>query len=270
MTFSQQTSISDLPLGMGVQVLASNRHGLVALEKPAGVLSHPNRKGSHERCLLVANYDYDKEVYVWKADGVFHRAWLLNRLDSPTSGVLMLALDETIVPIMRDLFAKHKVRKTYYALVKHTPPSTAGCWKDVLKQDAYQNARVSKSETKRFAQTYYQLVSRSEGDIPVSLIKLMPVTGRTHQLRIQCNYHRHPIVGDRTHGDFAFNRRVFTATGEKRMMLHSAEIVFSYLLHGKKHDFHAESFLPETFTKLANPKSGQKEQSDYRSRTKKI
>jgi 23S rRNA-/tRNA-specific pseudouridylate synthase len=254
MTVSEQTQIGDLPLGSGAQVLASSRHGLVALEKPVGMMSHPNRQGGDDRCLLAADYDYNKEVYVWKVGDVVHRAWLLNRLDSPTSGVLILALDEKIVPTIRQLFAEHRVQKTYYALVKHTSSLHAGCWKDILKQDAYRIARVSKPESKSFAQTYYKVISQSDGGIPMSLIKLMPVTGRTHQLRIQCNYHRHPIVGDRTHGDFAFNRKVLSVTGEKRMMLHSAEIVLSYMFQGKRYDFHAKSQLPEAFSRFVNPK----------------
>lgn len=250
MTSSHPTSVSDLPLGNGVQALASSRHGLIALEKPAGLMSHPNCQGRHDRCLLAAEYDYEKEVYFWKAGDAIHHVWLLNRLDSPTSGVILLALNETLVPVIRQLFVSHKVQKTYHALVKNTPLPSAGCWKDTLKQDAYKGAKVSKSESEHFARTHYQVISESSGDLPVSLVKLMPVTGRTHQLRIQCHYHRHPIVGDRTHGDFTFNRKVSSATGQKRMMLHASEIALSYHFQGRKYNFHANSELPEPFTEL--------------------
>ena len=232
-------------------MLKSNQHGLVALEKPVGTMSHPNHRGRRERCLLEADYDYEKEFYMWQEGSVFHRAWLLNRLDSPTSGVLLLALDETIVPTIRRLFAEHRVQKTYYALVKHTPSPLAGCWKDILKQAAYQKTKVSKQELGRFAQTYYKVISHSDSNIPVSMVKLMPVTGRTHQLRIQCNYHRHPIVGDRTHGDFTFNRKFFSKTGEKRMMLHSSEIVLDFTFQNTIYNFSAKSNLPEAFTNSA-------------------
>lgn len=231
-------------------MLVSRRHGLVALEKPVGMLSHPNRQGSYDRCLLAADYDYEKEVYVWRAGDVIHRVWLLNRLDSPTSGIILLALNETIVPIIQRLFVSHRVQKTYHALVKNAPLPGIGCWKDILKQDAYKRAKVSKSESERFARTHYQVISKSSGNLPISLVKLMPVTGRTHQLRIQCHYHRHPIVGDRTHGDFTFNRKVSSATGQKRMMLHSSEIALSYHFQGREYGFHAKSELPEPFTEL--------------------
>ena len=252
MTTRQQTPINNLPLGPEVRLLGSNRQGLIALEKPAGLKSHPNRQGQDARCLLTADYDYKNEVYAWETPTGIQRAWLLNRLDSPTSGVLLLAFDEQIVPVIRQLFASHKVKKTYYAIVKHTPSPVSGCWKDILKQDAYRSTKVNQSGRDSFAQTYYQVVSKSRSDIPISLIKLMPVTGRTHQLRIQCQYNRHPIVGDKTHGDFAFNRKVFSAMGEKRMMLHSAETELNYNFKGKAYNFQAKSELPEAFAKLLN------------------
>ena len=252
MSLDQQTRVSNLPLGPEVRALVSNSHGLIALEKPVGVMSHPNSHGEHKRCLLVADYDYDEGVYIWKSGGSMHRAWLLNRLDSPTSGALLLGLNEEISAIVKQVFAAHKVQKTYYALVKRTPLPMNGCWKDILEKDAYRRAKVTRSGQKSFARTYYQVIRESEGTLPVSLLKLSPVTGRTHQLRIQCKYHQHPIVGDRTHGDFSFNRKVFAATGEKRMMLHSAQTALNYTLHGKQCAFSAESALPEAFARLTD------------------
>ena len=250
MTISQQTRIAELPFGPEVKFLGSGSHGLIALEKPAGLMSHPNRKSDRERCLLTADYDPKDEVYTWStANGVRH-AWLLNRLDSPTSGVLLLALDERIVLSIRQLFASHKVRKTYYALVKHTPHPRSGCWKNVLNRDAYRSTKVANAESGGFAQTYYEVIAKSNVNAPLSLVKLMPVTGRTHQLRIQCHYHQHPIVGDRTHGDFKFNRRIYALSREKRMMLHSAEVDLNYTVQGKDYNFSAQSELPEAFTKL--------------------
>ncbi len=250
MTSNPQNPINNLPLGSGVKVLAS-QNGLIALEKPAGLMSHPNRRGDYSRCLLTTDYDYEDEVYTWEASTGAQRAWLLNRLDSPTSGILLLAVDEKIVPTIRQLFASHKVNKTYYALVKHTPSPVSGCWKDHLKQDSYRSAKVGRAELGNFAETRYHVIDKSK-ELPVSLVQLIPLTGRTHQLRIQCNYHRHPIVGDRTHGDFSFNRKISSITGEKRMMLHSAEISLSYVCEGKSYDFYAKSTLPEALTKWTN------------------
>ena len=250
------TQACDLPLGPGVRLITSNQHGLVALDKPAGVMSHPNKEGETKRSLLQAGYDYDGEVYTWKIGEVVHRAWLINRLDSPTSGVILLALNEEINATIKQLFSTHKVSKVYYALVKNTPSVPAGSWSDTLTKDVYRGKKLIKGGQRIPAKTRYQVVKAPTGGFPVALIKLLPLTGRTHQLRVQCKNHRHPVVGDRTYGSFSFNKEVAIETGERRMMLHSGETSMRYAFKGKMHDFKAESELPESFAAVMRFRPG--------------
>ena len=86
----------------------------------------------------------------------------------------------------------------------------------------------------------------------------MPVTGRTHQLRIQCKKHNLPIVGDRTYGSFSFNKEVVMRTKIKRMMLHSSETVVNYSFEGKVRQFTAKSDLPEDFQTVLDYRPGLK------------
>ena len=60
-----ETPIDQLPLNRGVHLLSHNEDGLVALEKPAGALSHPNVEGESRRSLLMADYDLKEECYQW-------------------------------------------------------------------------------------------------------------------------------------------------------------------------------------------------------------
>lgn len=257
MTSSLQiTQASDLPLGRGVRLITSNQHGLVALDKPVGVMSHPNKDGDIKRSLLNAGYDYDGEVFTWQVGDVKHRAWLVNRLDSPTSGVILLALNEEISQTIKQLFSTHKVTKVYYALVKRAPSVPAGSWSDTLKKDVYRGKQLVKGGQRIPAKTRYQVVKTPTGGFPVALLRLIPLTGRTHQLRVQCQNHRHPIVGDRTYGSFSFNKEVAIETGEKRMMLHSGETSMRYAFQGKMHDFKAESELPEAFNEVMRFRPG--------------
>ncbi len=255
-TSTHTTKFSDLPLGPGVRVITSNQHGLVALDKPAGLMSHPNKDGDMKRSLLHAGYDYDGEVFSWMVGEVEHRAWLINRLDSPTSGVILLALNEEINTAIKQLFSTHKVSKVYYALVKNTPSVPAGSWSDSLKKDVYRGKTLVKGGQRIPAKTRYQVAKAPTGGFSVALLRLMPLTGRTHQLRVQCKNHRHPIVGDRTYGSFSFNKEVANETGEKRMMLHSGETSMRYPFHGKMHDFKAESELPEAFAEVMRFRPG--------------
>ncbi|MEM8868644.1 MAG: RluA family pseudouridine synthase [Verrucomicrobiota bacterium] len=246
----------DLPLGVGVRLLLANEDGLVALEKPIKVLSHPNSEKDISRSLLEAEYDYEGEFFHWNRSGTSQRAWLVNRLDSGTSGVILLTLNEALSQEMKRQFATHMVSKTYYAIVKGTPSKPTGNWNDTLQKDVYRANRLVKGGQRVPAKARYQVNKIPTGGFPVSLLKLMPVTGRTHQLRVQCKKHGHPIVGDTTYGSFSFNREVEDTSGVGRMLLHAAETHVKYAYQGKHREFHASSPLPEAFNEVLRYRPG--------------
>jgi 23S rRNA-/tRNA-specific pseudouridylate synthase len=240
--------LDQLPLNKGVVVLAHNEDGLIALEKPVGAMSHPNAPGENARALLVADYDLEQECYSWTdAAGETRQAWLINRLDSPTSGVILMGLNPAITATIKKEFATHKVTKIYYALVRGKPSVPAGSWADQLKKDLQRGSRLIKQVRIVPAKTRYQVIKSPTGGFPVTLIKLMPLTGRTHQLRVQCKKHGLPIVGDRTYGSFSFNKEVAMRAETKRMMLHSAKTILRYSFKGKLREFSAKSDLPQDF-----------------------
>ena len=252
------TLAKTLPLNRHVRLLAANEDGLVALDKPVNLMSHPNRSEDIPRSLLRASYDYPGEYYFWEdEDGQERRVWLLNRLDSPTSGVILLGLNPEIAEIVKAQFSTHKVIKTYYALVWRLPKMVAGSWVDTLRKDIYNNGhRVMKKGWEVKAKTRFQVMGKPIGGFPIALLKLMPITGRTHQLRVQCSKHGHCIIGDRAYGSVAFNKEVALETDEKRMMLHSMETVVSYAYKGKVRKFRAKSTLPRAFHALMRFRPG--------------
>ena len=248
--------LDTLPLGKNVRILSHNADGLIALEKPTGILSHPNTSRDIAQSLLTVDYNLEKEAYSWEDAGEKKRVWLVNRLDSATSGVILMALDPELAQIVKEQFASHRVNKVYYALVRHSPPKGAGTWQDTLTKDVYRGNRLVKGGQRIPAKTRYQTVTTPKGGFPIALLKLMPVTGRTHQLRAQCSKHGHPIVGDRTYGKFSFNREVKAETGIKRLLLHSAETSLRYAYRGKAKQFQAESPLPEAFNTVMRFRPG--------------
>ncbi len=257
-----ETKPDQLPLNKRVKLIAHNEDGLVALEKPIGSMSHPNKAEDLKKSILLAEYDYEQECFTWEdADGKECKAWLINRLDSPTSGVILLGLNPDISQTIKEKFASHKVTKIYYALVRGKPTKPTGVWEDRLKKDIIAGSRVLKKARVVSAKTRYQTVKSPTGGFPVTLIKLFPLTGRTHQLRVQCKKHGIPIVGDRTYGSFGFNREVKMLTKEKRMMLHSAETTVNYSYKGKQRVFVAKSELPESFNNLIRYRPGMKLES---------
>lgn len=197
-------------------------NGILAIHKPCGILSHPNTSDKFKQSVLQAPYDLQKEAYKVGNEWVY----LLNRLDSPTSGVLLLTTEEVIAQKVRNLFKEHQVQKTYCALVKGRFPTPQIVWKDFLsirKEQQKLRSQCQASNSGIVAQTKVKcLLTFSLQGRSLSVLELYPLTGRTHQLRTQCAYHRFPILGDKTYGDFNLNRQLKT----DRLYLHAKTIRF--------------------------------------------
>ena len=238
-----------LPLGPGVTVLARDPCGLAALAKPAGVLSHPNVAGDAPRALLQARYDLGGECYEWFAGvGAPRRLWLLNRLDSATSGVLLVAADGALAAAVKAEFKRKEVRKVYQALVFGVPREPVETWRDRLAIEKRHNQiRSSAGGGGIMAESRMRLVRAGRGEPRLSLLRLEPHTGRSHQLRVQCTKRHLPIVGDQTYGDFRLNREFAKQARTKRLFLHSLETSFSYEFGGVKREFSATAPLPAEF-----------------------
>ena len=242
-----------LPLGREVKLLAHDANGLAAFAKPAGVLSHPNEAGDEPRSLLNASYTMDGEFFAWAsaAGGTPQKLWLLNRLDSATSGVILAAADGDLANEVRAQFKKKRVRKIYHALVFGVPPRPVELWRDLLAVDK----RGGKVRTVAHAghvpaETQMSVIRTKRAEARLTLVRLEPRTGRSHQLRVQCAKRNVPIVGDQTYGDFPRNREFAKIAGTKRLFLHSLETSFTYEWGGKMFSFAAKAPQPPEFEKF--------------------
>mgnify|MGYP001549338993 CR=1 FL=1 len=251
-----------LPLAHTARVVAASGK-LLALEKPHGIMTHPNKEVDRNYSLLHAAYDPGRECYHWEptTDGAPGELFLLNRIDSPTSGLVLAALDEATAIQGREAFANGQVQKVYFALVIGRPRPPQGVWSDrLVRQPAHGHGHghgpgrghghggvrvmpAAASAPRKLAPTNYEcLESNANAGAMLSFIRLEPVTGRTHQLRVQCGAHRSPIVGDATYGDFHFNHEFARRSGHKRLFLHSASVRIPGL------NFSAKSPLPREFS----------------------
>lgn len=239
---------SDLPLGRDVVLLNGDSSGLAAYNKPAGVLSHPNESGDEPRSLLTVPYEREGECYVWEAGGVKRRLWLLNRLDSATSGVILVSADEALAAAVRLHFRTKRVHKVYNALVFGRPPAPIQVWRDLLAVEKRGGQIRTSARGHIPAESRMSALRGGIGGAQGrTLIKLEPLTGRSHQLRVQCAKRHLPIIGDQTYGDFARNREFAKATGEKRLFLHSLETQFDFEFEGRRRHFAAKAPLPAAF-----------------------
>ena len=176
---------------------------LVVVNKPAGLLSVPGR-GAHLADCLIA-----------RVSAVFPEVLLVHRLDRDTSGVMVFALTPHAQRHLGRQFEQRQARKTYVALVQGRLEPKTGTVNLPLIVD-WENRPRQKvcHETGKPAVTDWR-VQRHEGG--ATRVRLMPKTGRSHQLRVHMLALGHPILGDALYAAGA-------AAKHPRMMLHSLEL----------------------------------------------
>lgn len=244
-----------LPLNKNVRLLAADPCGIFAFEKPAGIMTHPNAPGlaAAKNALLVADYSLKHECYfIRDTNGNVRKIFVLNRLDSPTSGIVLCADDEKIAALARKAFAANAVKKTYFALVLGNFAGTQ-LWQDFLikeNRNGALNVRAvphGKLRGAQFAETGAEFV---RGNGLYSLIRLSPHTGRTHQLRVQCATHGLPILGDKAYGDFSANKKLSESAipeARNRLFLHAEATEITFPWRGNEICFRTKSPLPDIF-----------------------
>lgn len=248
---SLKNFIEEIPFSTGCGVIKFDDSGLIAISKKAGRASHPNPNGRDGKPPMVrAAYNFDGEYYAWQTPGgEKQKLYLVNRLDSPTSGVILAAANAETAKAAKDAFKNKEVQKTYYAICLGKSIQKKGVWKDMLnpvKAGPFVRSTFGGGKGAP-AVCGFSVERHDDNGAGFTLFKLEPLTGITHQLRVQCAKHGFPILGDATYGNFAMNKRFRAASGINRMFLHCAETSLQFEAGGRKVNFSAKSPLPESF-----------------------
>ena len=173
----------------------------VAINKPAGLCVHQDGAAESFTDRLAQQL------------GVA-RVWLLHRLDKPTGGVLLLALNPEAASVLAQQFAAHSMHKTYLALSSQKPAKKQGWVKgDMAKarRGAWKLLRTQQNP----ALTRFHSRSIAPG---LRLFVLQPLSGKTHQLRVAMKSLGSPILGDTLYGGQA----------AERLFLHAWRLQFDY------------------------------------------
>lgn len=203
---------------------------LVVVNKPAGMLVHRTFLDSGETVFAVQQL----------RDQIGMKVYPVHRLDKPTSGLLLFALNVDILKALQSQFTEKKVQKTYWAVVRGYLEGR-GTVDYPLRREVDQCSR-GEAPALQDAVTHYRCLSQTELAIPVgryasarySLVELNPVTGRRHQLRRHLAHIRHPIVGDSRHGDGVHNRFFREPLGVRRLLLHARQLAFEHPTSGNR------------------------------------
>lgn len=193
---------------------------IVVVDKPAGLLSVPGRGDHLADCLIT------------RVQAVFPTALVVHRLDRDTSGVMIFALSPHAQRTLSTQFAERKAQKAYVALVQGEPEEDKGTIDLPVIVD-WPNRPLQKvcHETGKPAVTDWRVVKRY-GDS--ARMRLVPHTGRTHQLRVHMLALGHPILGDPFYAHGA-------AADYPRMMLHAEELRVKHPESGKSIRFRAKA-----------------------------
>lgn len=185
---------------------------LMAVDKPSGMLAVPGKGGSAsvvERLRQSAG-DGGERLPV-------------HRLDMATSGILLVAKDRQTQSLMQRLFAARRVEKTYIACLDGWLRSRCGIIHLPIRPDVSRRPlQVVDDTSGRKAVTRYEVLRHDGGR---TWVRLSPLTGRTHQLRLHAADRRGlacPICGDPLYGHNA------VGADEPRLLLHAARLRFTH------------------------------------------
>lgn len=206
---------------------------LAVINKPQGMVVHPapgNYQGTLVNALL---YHLDSLSSI---NGII-RPGIVHRLDKDTSGILVVAKNDTTHKILSEALKERVVKREYIALVHGNLKNDEGTINAPIGRHSVDRKKMSVTDkNSKDAITYYRVLERFN---KYTLVQANLETGRTHQIRVHLSYVNHPIVGDPVYSNIKNDFGLHT------QMLHARRIGFVHPITKAYMEFEAE--LPENF-----------------------
>lgn len=211
---------------MNLEVIYEDNH-LIAVNKPAGLVVQDNEHGlasleHHVKSYIKEKYNKPGAVFL----GCIHR------LDTNVTGIVLFARTSKALTRMNDQFKNRLIQKTYAALIRRKPQPMAGTLEHWLKKDPKQNKtklyHEEQSGSKK-AILHYEFINTANHCF---LVKVRPITGRPHQIRVQLARTFTGIVGDVKYGQTK-------PTSDRSIYLHALGLSFMHPVSKENLNLHA-------------------------------
>jgi tRNA pseudouridine32 synthase / 23S rRNA pseudouridine746 synthase len=194
------------PIG-NVEYVYRDDH-IIVVDKPANMLSVPGKTPEKQDCLIH------------RVQQRFPEARIVHRLDFSTSGLMVIARNPESHRELSRQFQDRETKKTYIAKVYGHPEKESGEVNVSLRCDLERRPlQIIDHKYGKAAQTFWQILERHENSCSMELI---PVTGRTHQLRVHMQALGHPILGDELYGHEAASALA------DRLFLHARKLTITH------------------------------------------
>ena len=199
---------------------------MAVINKPQGMVVHP-APGSYNHTLVNALLYHLNSI----SDGSSNiRPGIVHRIDKDTSGLLVVAKNNTAHLNLAKQIGEHSAFRHYLALVEGVVKQDEGIINQPLARDKADRKKIAVDINGKTAITHFKVKERFVG---YTLVEFVLETGRTHQIRVHSKYMGHPIVGDKTYG---FTKQKFKLDGQ---LLHAYMLELNQPTTGERMCFSA-------------------------------
>ena len=192
---------------------------VLVIDKPAGLP------------VLPDGWEKDAPYLVKMLEEQFGKVFIVHRLDKITSGVMVFARDAETHRALNMQFEKHEAQKVYHAIVEGNPKWEEKVTRFPLHANVgHKHRTIVDDRNGKPSETRFKILKRYQSS---AWVEALPMTGRTHQIRVHASALEHPLLGDLLYGAQATNKIA-------RPALHAYSLTFTHPESNERVTFQAE------------------------------